>query len=84
MLQGENYRRRECQERALRLRGLEDGGVGGNGLLNLTWKGEEVTVKLGTEFCLVWVCLRGVGLDLAEMKMEALRRRLFIFAGGEK
>jgi hypothetical protein len=31
MLPGENYRRRECQERALRLRGLEDGGVGGNG-----------------------------------------------------
>jgi hypothetical protein len=55
---------------------LEDGGVGGNGLFNLTWEGEEVTVKLGTGFSLVWLCLRGLGLDLAEMMMEALRRLL--------
>jgi hypothetical protein len=77
---------------------LEDGGLGGNGLFNLTWEGEEVTVKLGSEFSLVWLCLRGVGLDLAELlgldedgssaasfAVAFLgSMKCFIFAGGER
>jgi hypothetical protein len=58
------------------LRGLEDGGVGGNGLFNLTWEGEEVTVKLETD---------EDGSSPASLAVAFLgSMKCFIFAGGER
>lgn len=49
---------------SLRLRGLEEGGLGGKGDFNLGWEGEEGTMGFGSVFSLE--CLVREGLDLAE------------------
>lgn len=58
---------------SLRLRGLEEGGLGGKGLFNLVWEGEEGTMMLGSEggsFSLEDdLCLRE-GLDLVELGLD--------------
>jgi len=49
---------------SLRLRGLEEGGLGGKGDFNLGWEGEEGIMGFGSVFSLE--CLVREGLDLAE------------------